>query len=581
MARTSDERLDGNVLRSALAACRRHLTFVILFSFALNILYLTPSLFMLQVYDRVLASGDVLTLVFLLVVLVLALGTLAFLDGTRIRLLAAMAKRFDRLVAPHVLSAALSKEGRAAAGQVQLVRELDTLRSAVSGPPALAAIDAPWTPVYIGVCFIIHPWLGALTLGGGALLLLIAFINQRASARALRANLQASGAMYSLQQADSAQMEMARAMGMRKALVERQLRARETMSDSVRRQARSGAVYTSSTKFFRLLLQSSALGLGVLLALEQQISAGAIVAASILAARAFQPIELIVGAWSQFEQGRQAYGVLKAVLKTEDNARDHTSLPAPQGSLSVEGVGIRAPGSDRALLYNASFRTAPGEIIGIVGPSGAGKSTLLRAVAGAITPDQGAVRLDGAKLSDWDPDQLGRYVGYLPQDIGLLPGSVADNIARFNRDADSDADIVAAAQAIGAHEMILSLAKGYDTEIGAGGRGLSVGQAQRVALARAFYREPALLALDEPNAHLDVDGERALVAALEGARRRGATALVVAHSGALVAAVDKLLVVRDGRLEAFGPRDQIAARLAGGQARPAVVASNTETASRP
>ncbi|MBI3437772.1 MAG: type I secretion system permease/ATPase [Proteobacteria bacterium] len=580
MARASNEQLDGNVLHNALAACRRHLTFVIMFSFALNILYLTPSLFMLQVYDRVLASGDVLTLVFLLVVLVLALGTLAFLDGTRIRLLAAMAKRFDRLVAPYVLNAALSKEGRAAAGQVQLVRELDTLRSAVSGPPALAAIDAPWTPVYIGVCFMIHPWLGALTLGGGALLLLIAFINQRASSRALRANLQASGAMYSLQQADSAQLETARAMGMRKALVMRQLRARETMSDAMRKQARSGAVYTSSTKFFRLLLQSSALGLGVLLALEQQISAGAIVAASILAARAFQPIELIVGAWSQFEQGRQAYDVLKAVLKTEDNARDHTGLPTPQGSLSVESVGVRAPGSDRALVYNASFRVSPGEIIGVVGPSGAGKSTLLRTAVGAITPDQGVVRLDGAKLSDWDPEQLGRYVGYLPQDIGLLQGTVADNIGRFSREAHNDADIVAAAQAVGAHEMILSLAKGYDTEIGAGGRGLSIGQAQRVALARAFYRDPMFLGLDEPNAHLDGDGERALIAALHAARARGAASVVVAHSSAIVAVVDKLLVVRDGRIEAFGPRDQVAARLAGGQARPAVVASGGETVGR-
>ncbi|MFZ2029243.1 MAG: type I secretion system permease/ATPase [Vitreimonas sp.] len=580
MAKTLNERPDGDVLRSTLAACRRHLGFVILFSFALNILYLAPSLFMLQVYDRVLASGDVLTLVYLLVVLILSLGTLAFLDATRIRLLAAMAKRFDRLVAPHVLGAALSKEGRAAAGPVQLVRELDTLRAAVSGPPALAAIDAPWTPVYIGVCFIIHPWLGVLTLGGGVLLLLIAFVNQRASSRAMRANLQASSAMYSLQQADSAQLEMARAMGMRRALVTRQLRARETMSDAMRRQARSGAVYTSSTKFFRLLLQSSALGLGVLLALEQQISAGAIIAASILAARAFSPIELIVGAWAQFEQGRQAYGVLKAVLKTEGNTRDHTGLPAPKGALSVEGVGIRAPGSDRALLFNASFRAAPGEIIGVVGPSGAGKSTLLRAVAGAVTPDQGAVRLDGAKLSDWDPEQLGRSIGYLPQDIGLLPGTVADNIARFDRSEGHDADIIAAAQAIGAHEMILSLSKGYDTEVGFGGRGLSVGQAQRVALARAFYRNPSFFALDEPNAHLDNDGERALVAALDGARRRGAAVLVVAHSSSLVAIVDKLLVVRDGRIEAFGPRDQVAARLSGGQSRPAVVASNNETVTR-
>lgn len=257
------------------------------------------------------------------------------------------------------------------------------------------------------------------------------------------------------------------------------------------------------------------------------------------------------------------------------------ALPAPQGALSVEGVGVRAPSGDRVLLFNASFRAAPGEIIGVIGPSGAGKSTLLRAVAGAVVPDLGAVRLDGAKLTDWDPDQLGGHIGYVPQDIGLLPGTVADNIARFSRDGHADADIVSAARAVGAHDMILALPKAYDTEIGAGGRGLSVGQAQRVALARAFYRSPVLLALDEPNAHLDVDGERALVTALEHARRRGATAIVVAHSASFIAVADKLLVVRDGRIEAFGPREQIAARLAGGQARPAVVASSGEPAVRP
>jgi ATP-binding cassette subfamily C protein len=581
MSKPADDKLEGNVLRAALAACRRHLAYVVLFSFALNILYLAPSLFMLQVYDRVLTSGDVLTLGYLIVVLILSLGTLAFLDGTRVRLLAAMAKRFDRLVAPRVLRSALRREGRAAAGQVQLMRELDSLRSTVAGPPALAAIDAPWIPVYVGVCFIIHPWLGVLTSGGGVLLLLVAYINQRSSARALRANLQASGAMYTLQQADAAQMETARALGMRPALVSRQLRAREQTSESLRRQARASAVYSSSTKFLRLLLQSSALGLGVVLALRQEISSGAIIAGSILAARAFAPIELIVGAWPQFEQGRQAYSVLKAVLKTEDSHRDYTTLPEPNAMLSVEGVGVRAPSGDRVLLYNASFRAAPGEIIGIVGPSGAGKSTLLRAVCGAIVADQGAVRLDGAKLTDWDPDRLGRHIGYVPQDIGLLPGTVADNIARFARDGDADADIVDAAKALGAHEMILTLPKGYDTEIGAGGRGLSVGQAQRVALARAFYREPVLLALDEPNAHLDGDGERALLTALNNARRRGAVALVVAHSASFVSVSDKLLVVRDGRIEAFGPREQIAARLSGGQARPAVVASAGESVVRP
>jgi ATP-binding cassette subfamily C protein len=565
----------SGVLRAALGACRRHAAYVVLFSLALNVLYLAPSLFMLQVYDRVLTSGDTLTLLLLFVVLAASLGVLAFLDATRIRLLSAMARRFDRIVAPHVLRAALQKAGRAAAGQVQLVRELDTLRGAVSGPPAIAAVDAPWIPVYVAVCFIIHPWIGALAVGGGATLLVLAFINQRATSRALRDNLKASSAMYAMQAGDAAHMETARALGMQGALVARQLRARQAMAAAANASARSGAVYTSSTKFARLLLQSAALGLGVLLALEQQISAGAIIASSILAARAFAPIELIVGAWGQFEQGRQAYGVLKAVLKAEEETRAFTALPAPMGSLALENVVVRAPGENRALLGGASFRIAPGEIVGVVGPSGAGKSTLLRVAAGAISADQGAVRLDGAKLADWDSDQLGRHIGYMPQDIGLLAGAVADNIARFGRDGqDADAEIVRAAQAAGAHEMILSLPKGYDTMIGVNGQGLSVGQAQRIALARAFYRQPALLILDEPNAHLDAEGEAALVAALNAARERGAAIVVAAHRAGFMSIADKLLVVRDGRQELFGPRDQITARLAAAQSRPTVVAAN-------
>ncbi len=598
---------------------------MVLFSAALNLLYLAPSIYMLQVYDRVLTSGAPLTLLYLSVVLLACLGALAFLDSTRMRLLLAMSKRLDRLIAPQVLLAALQRDGRQAplaegsrrcprrgdprvhrarrahrpdalravgrpaaprrhrprdgrqaAGQAHVLREFDTLRTALTGQPAVAAVDAPWTPIYIAVCFLIHPWIGTLALLGGVALVTLAFANHRAMHAALRASDQTMGAMYALQIADSNQADTARALGMQEALVTRQMHAREAMSRAINDSGRNGAFYSASTKFLRLALQSGALGLGAYLALDQQISAGGIIAASILASRAFAPLEMIVGAWRQFEQGRQSYAILKNVLATLDAQRDYTALPPPQGALVAESVTVRAPTGDRFLLMGASFRAEPGDIVGIVGPSGAGKTTLLRTIAGAIVPDGGAVRLDGAKLTDWEPDRIGRHIGYLPQDVGLFAGTIGDNIARFDRreGADTDRAVVDAAKAAGAHEMILALPRGYDTEIGHGGRGLSAGQAQRVALARALYGEPVLLALDEPNAHLDSDGEVALMNTLRDASQRGVCSIVVAHRAGLMSVANKLMIVRDGRIEAYGPREQIIAKLSPGSSpRPVAVPS--------
>ena len=579
MAGPAEQKAAPSALQAALDACRRHIGFVILFSAALNLLYLAPSLYMLQVYDRVLTSGGILTLVYLSLVLFACLAVLAFLDATRVRLLLSMARRLDRMLAPPVLLAGLQREGRSAAGQAHILREFDALRGALTGPPAVAAVDAPWAPVYIAVCFLIHPWIGVLALLGGVGLVVIAFINQRAMSGPLKASEQASGAMYGLQLADANQGDTARALGMQNALVERQMRARAKLNDSLNASGGANAIYSATTKFTRLALQSAALGLGAYLALQQEISAGGIIAASILCSRAFAPLELIVGAWRQFEQGRQAYGIISDVLWTQEMQRDFTALPAPAGVLSVEGVTIRAPSGDRFLIANASFRGEPGDIIGVIGPSGAGKTTLMRAVAGAYLPDGGAVRLDGAKLTDWDPDALGRHIGYLPQEVALFGGTVGENISRFDSlSSGVDADIVAAAKAAGAHEMILSLPRGYDTEIGMSGRGLSAGQAQRVALARALYGDPVLIVLDEPNAHLDQDGENALISSLKAASTRGACSVVVAHRTGFMTIVNKLLVVSDGRIEAFGPRDQILARMSGG---PRPVAAPTESGVRP
>ncbi len=576
MAVRAEEQFASSTLQVALAACRRHFGFVILFSAGLNLLYLAPSLYMLQVYDRVLTSGGLLTLFYLSLVLVASLAVLAFLDGTRLRLLLTMGRRLDRLLAPHVLLASLQREGRRAAGNVHILREFDTLRSAISGPPAVAAIDAPWAPVYIAVCFLIHPWIGMLALIGGATLVAIALVNQRSMQGALKASEEASGAIYSMQIADTNQGDTARALGMQGRLTERQLKARAALNDSINTAGVTNAFYSSTTKFARLILQSAALGLGAFLALRQDISAGGIIAASILCSRAFAPLELIVGAWRQFEQGRQAYAVLTRVLRTQEGQREVSSLPHPQGARSIEGVSIRSPTGDRLLLANASFQAEPGDIVGVVGPSGAGKTTLIRAVAGAVMPDNGAVRLDGAKMTDWEPNKLGRHVGYLPQEVALFGGTIGQNISRFDSAAGADVDhaIVKAAKAAGAHDVILSMPQGYDTEIGPNGRGLSAGQAQRVALARALYGDPVLLVLDEPNAHLDNDGETALLNALKDASARGVCSIVVAHRTGFLAQANKIMVVSQGRIEAFGPRDTMLARLNPGAGPRPVTAPN-------
>ncbi|MGD9968674.1 MAG: type I secretion system permease/ATPase [Hyphomonadaceae bacterium] len=566
-------------LRTALDACRRHVGFLILFSAALNLLYLAPSLYMLQVYDRVLASGGLLTLLYISLVLFASLLVLAFLDGTRMRLLLAMARRLDRLLAPPVLLAALQREGRKAAGSAHILREFDALRAAITGQPAVAAVDAPWAPIYIAVCFLIHPWIGALALFGGITLVAIAYVNQRAMHGVLKTNEQATGALYGMQLADINQGETARALGMQNALVARQMRARTEMTSALNESASTNAFYAASTKFARLALQSASLGLGAFLALQQEISAGGIIAASILTSRALAPLELIVSAWRQFEQGKQAYAIINDVLKTQEAGREYTTLPDPRGALAVDSVTVRAPTGDRFLIINATFRAEPGDIVGVIGPSGAGKTTLMRAVAGAWVPDGGAVRLDNAKMTDWDPERLGRHVGYLPQEVALFGGTIGQNISRFDLNADDvDASIVRAAKAAGAHEMILSLPRGYDTEIGPNGRGLSAGQAQRVALARALYGEPILLVLDEPNAHLDQEGESALIQTLKDASARGVCSLVVAHRTGFMNIVNKLMIVTDGRIEAYGPRDQIIARMSGG---PRPVLAPSEGGARP
>jgi PrtD family type I secretion system ABC transporter len=363
---------------------------------------------------------------------------------------------------------------------------------------------------------------------------------------------------YAAQEADRAATEAVRALGMRKVMLDRQLTRRRDLIETQTQSIWVQSAYGSASKFWRLVLQSLVLGVGAYLAVERQITPGALIAGSILAARALAPLEQVVGGWRQIEQARVAFKNLTDLIDKAPPEPQRTALPAPRGELRFERVAMRVPDASRLALNHITFQVAAGEAVGIVGPSGAGKSTLARVAVGAVLPDAGVVRLDGANLADWDENTRGQYVGYLPQDVSLLAGTVGENIRRFApQSPDADALTVAAAQAAGAHDMILRLPKAYDTVLGPRGRGLSLGQAQRVALARALFNDPVLLVLDEPNAHLDADGEAALVQAITQAKARGATVLTIAHRTGVIGVMDKVMVLRDGAIEHFGPREEV------------------------
>lgn len=559
----------NDTLRKVLDACREHLWAAFAFSALVNILYLTPSLFMLQVYDRVLVTGGLLTLGFLMIALVAALGTLAWLDAVRGRILTRAGLRLDRELANQVTRATLAPNPRDSTPRTrEALRDLDTLRQALVGAPALAVFDAPWAIFFVAICFVMHWAIGVFALAGCIALAGTALLNERAQQRSVQRVIDLAPTVYAGQDADIAGAEAARALGMREALVHRSETRRRPMLEAQAQAAFLQSGYGAGTKLLRLFLQSAILALGAVLAVAQQISPGAMIAASIIAARAFAPLEQIVGSWRALVQGYASWRNLSGLLNATPATRERMALPAPEGRLRLENLVVATPDGSRPVLRGVGFEIAPGEIIGVVGPSGAGKTTLARAVAGAAALQSGIVRIDGASSADWESERLARHIGYLPQDVALFDGSIADNISRFvsysgERTESLSEEIVTAAKKAGAHEMILQLPQGYDTVLGQRGAGLSAGQAQRVALARALFRDPVLLVLDEPNAHLDAEGEIALLSALRSAKSRGAASLVIAHRLSVLGAADKILVLRDGRVMEFGPRDDVMTKLRG------------------
>lgn len=532
----------------------------VVFSFFSNLLMFVGPLYMLQVYDRVLASRNEFTLLMLSGIAVALLLTYGVLEFIRSKMLVRAGLQFDDMLANPAFNRVVRKQLLTPnSGAHTTLQDMDRVREFLTGQGILAFFDAPWVPLFLALCFAFHPWLGMVATGGAVIIFVLALANEFATRGLLQeagtANVGAAHFVNTTVQ----NAEVIRALGMEKPLTNRWLKQHDNVLDAqARASGRAGAIM-ASTKFVRMSLQIAILGTGAYLAIQQQISPGIMIAASIVMGRALAPVEQAVGQWKQFVGARQSHKRLAEIFDTLSDEEDRMQLPPPKGNLVVQNLIAAVPGSKKPILKGISFNVTQGEVLAVIGPSGSGKSTLVRHLVGAMQPQSGAVRLEGTELQHWDADQLGRYMGYMPQDVKLFRGSVAENISRF-LDNVEDKEVVAAATLSGAHEMIATLSEGYDTDVGDGGNALSGGQRQRVGLARAVFREPSLIVLDEPNSNLDAHGEQALANCIQELKKRGKTIVLVTHKANLLALSDKALMLVGGQIEKFGPTREIFAQ---------------------
>ena len=554
----------------ALRECRRAFGSVALFSGMVNLLMLAGPLYMLQVYDRVLSSRSVPTLIALSIFLVGAYAFQGVLDLIRSRVVVRSAAVLDQRLALAVHSAVirLSVASRHPGDGPQPVRDLDAIRGFLTGAGPIAIVDLPWVPVFLTICFLIHPWLGVASTIGAVTLFTMTLLTERASRAPAKALAQDAGRRSIMVEAQRRGGETIMAMGMGGALGQRWAGVNNRYIAATASLSDVAGGFGSASKVLRLLLQSVILGLGAYLVIRQEMTAGAMVAASIMMGRALAPIETAIANWRAFIGARQAITRLSEALTRAAPKREVTSLPRPARSLEVEHVVMVAPGGTKPVVANVRFALKAGQAVGIIGPSGAGKTSLVRALVGIWRPAKGCVRLDGAALDQWDPDQLGQHVGFISQTVELFDGTISENIARMNVKPDADA-VLRAAKAAGAHELILRLPNGYDTPIGEGGEALSGGQRQRIALARALYGDPFLIVLDEPNSNLDNEGEMALRQAIANLKTRGAIVVLIAHRPSVLAVCDHILVLANGEQKDFGSRDEIMQKMTRPVAAPA------------
>ena len=562
-----DRKTSDNAYIGALRGLRGTLVLVALFSAAINFLMLTGPVYMLQIYDRVLSSGSVATLLGLFVIVIVLYAFLGLYEFLRARLLSRAALRLDARVGDEAFRLALraaSIGGRTRADPgAQPVRDLETVRGFMGSPAITGLFDMPWMPIFLVLVFLIHPWLGWLTLAGAGVVMVAALLNQMLAQHSISRAMAMEGAERNLTEQARGDAETWRALGMRDRLVARWRAQHDAALATGQVGSDRSEGFTAFSKSFRLLLQSAILTLGAYLALRQEITPGMIIATSIIAGRALAPIDQVIGQWRAIGRAREAHHRLREIFGQLPADKPRVDLPEPAGDLRVTSLTKLAPaagpeaGADRPrLLDRVSFALTPGDGLGVIGNSAAGKSTLARLLIGAWVPDAGEVRLDGATLDQWTPEALGRHIGYLPQALQMLPGSVAENIARFDPEA-KDEQVIAAARIAGVHEMILALPDGYATPLDRMTRPLSGGQMQRLGLARAVYGAPRLIVLDEPNANLDADGDDALTRAIETMREKGSVVVVMAHRPSAIAAVNKILLLHQGRVAQFGPREEV------------------------
>jgi PrtD family type I secretion system ABC transporter len=547
-------------LKQFLDKCREHFLYTGVFSFFVNVFILAVPLYTLQVFDRVFSSRSVETLFLMTLLSVVALIAMAGVDVVRSRLLLSAGATLDRSLGPKVISGMLEEVARTGRPSSEAgLREVATLRSYLTGPGILALFDSPWAPVFTLIVFLFHPLLGILALVGAAVLFGLAWLNEKATRPATEQMGNRARVAARFIDASVRNAEAVRALGMRDAVTTRWFDLNDQVIDAQMNAGRRSGAITAATRFTRLLIQVVTLGAGAYLVIRQQLTSGAMIATTLLLARALGPVEAAIGTWRGLIDARSAYRRLNQLLEgVPEVAGAPVELPAPEGHVRAENVVFVMSRGEAPILRGVSFELAAGESLGIIGPSAAGKSTLVRVLSGVWKPTSGVARLDGADVAQWDRARLGRYLGYLPQDVELFPGTVGENIARLAPVPSEE--IVRAAERAHAHDMILKLAKGYDTDVGEGGVLLSPGQRQRVALARALLGEPRLVLLDEPNANLDGEGEEALMRALDGLKRDGVTVMIVSHKPSLLAEVDKLLALSAGRVEMFGPRAEVMAR---------------------
>ena len=542
-------------LGRAVAACRSAFALCALFSLIINLLMLASPLYMLQVYDRVLTTGRAETLVMLTLMATVALAVMCILDALRSAIMVRVGCWLNERLGPAYLACAVRGRLRGEASGAEPLRDIAQVQGFIATQGLNAFFDAPWVPIFVALIWILHPLLGLVAVGGAVVLFALSIANELATRRAhetahrhqVEANLVAEATIRNA--------EIVQAMHMLPAMAERWAGVNGTVLDATRRAGDVGNAILATTKFVRFFVQIAILGVGGWLVINSHLTAGVMIAASILLGRALAPVELAIGVWRSFAGARLSYARLRQAIAENPPPPPRTRLPAPQGNLSVEAVSYLTPNTAKLVLSDISCSIAPGEVLAIIGPSGAGKSTLCRLMVGLALPNVGHIRLDGSPIHHWDSEQIGQHLGFLPQDVELFAGSVRDNIARMQQ-ADDEA-IVNAARIAHAHDMIQRLPQGYDTWLGDGGVRLSGGQRQRIGLARAVFGNPRLLVLDEPNASLDQAGEAALTTAIAELKRTGVAMVIVGHRPSTLEVADKVLVLKEGRVALFGQRDHV------------------------